>query len=170
MTHSLPYNGQKSEELNTEPANGKEPLEDEEKTVRIDVIPVPSSQNILHLEAPRYPEKCKRWKDIPELTHKRALETLLKQGKTPAAVAEYLNCSPQQVYRAMKAHNISTARAYSPALLEQKLNLGNEKKPPPKIAQAGQKNPLNCPLALFFQTSQTSVHKTVKTTMFLYNI
>ena len=102
------------------------------KTVTIRLIPVPSTQNVLLLEAPRYPEKCKRWKDIPELTHKRALLTLLKQGKTPAAVAEYLNCSPQQVYRAMKAHNISTARAYSPALLEHKLNLGNEKNHPKK--------------------------------------
>ena len=106
--------------------------ESKEKTITIRLIPVPSTENILHLESPRYREKCKRWKDIPELTHKRALETLLKQGKTPKAVADYLNCSPQQVYRAMKAHHISTARAYAPALLEHKLHLRDEKNQPKK--------------------------------------
>ena len=95
------------------------------KTITIRLIPVPSTENVLRLEAPRYAEKCRRWKDIGELANKKALETLLKQGKTPKAVAEYLNCSLNQVYAAMKAHNIPTARAYAPALLEHKLRLTN---------------------------------------------
>ena len=97
------------------------------KTVAIHFIPVPSTENVLRLESPRYAEKCRRWKDIEELANKKALETLLKQGKTPKTVAEYLNCSLNQVYAAMKAHNIPTARAYAPALLEHKLRLANPK-------------------------------------------
>ena len=95
------------------------------KTITIHFIPVPSTENVLRLESPRYAEKCRRWKDIEELANKKALETLLKQGKTPKTVAEYLNCSLNQVYAAMKAHNIPTARAYAPALLEHKLRLTN---------------------------------------------
>ena len=97
------------------------------KTITIHFIPVPSTENILRLESPRYAEKCRRWKDIEELANKKALETLLKQGKTPKTVAEYLNCSLNQVYAAMKAHNIPTARAYAPALLEHKLRLAKPK-------------------------------------------
>lgn len=97
------------------------------KTITIHFIPVPSTENVLRLESPRYAEKCRRWKDIEELANKKALETLLKQGKTPKAVAEYLNCSLNQVYAAMKAHNIPTARAYAPALLEHKLRLAKPK-------------------------------------------
>ena len=72
---------------------------------------------------PRCKEKRRHMQDIPELTCKETLETLLRQEKTPEETAAYLNCSIRLVYRAMNELHIPTARAYAPEHLEHKLNL-----------------------------------------------
>ena len=106
---------------------GQQPAEKTVQSIRITVRRVNTAKEALLSDAPRYTEKCRRWKDIEELRYKEALIELLRQGKTPETVAAYLNCSKQQIYRAMKAHSIPTARAYVSAKLEHKLNLSGIK-------------------------------------------
>ena len=71
-----------------------------------------TSKEILLLESPHNKTKCAEWRSAEELARKPVLLALLYAGKTPAAVAKYVNCSVQQVYRAMHYHGIPTKRVY----------------------------------------------------------
>ena len=71
-----------------------------------------TSKEILLLESPHNKTKCAEWRYAEELARKPVLLALLYAGKTPAAVAKYVNCSVQQVYRAMHFHGIPTKRVY----------------------------------------------------------
>ena len=71
-----------------------------------------TSKEILLLESPHNKTKCAEWRYAEELARKPVLLALLYAGKTPAAVAKYVNCSVQQVYRAMHFHGIPTNRVY----------------------------------------------------------
>lgn len=71
-----------------------------------------TSKEILLLESPHNKTKCAEWRSAEELARKPVLLALLYEGKTPAAVAKYVNCSVQQVYRAMHYHGIPTKRVY----------------------------------------------------------
>ena len=123
-----PEQPQLCKNLNTEQTDAEKNAEHKPNHARIALRCVRTTQEALRLESPRYPTKCKRWTDIEELRYKGSLTELLRQGKTLETVANYLNCSMRQLYRAMEAHNIPTARAYAPALLEHKLNLNNPKR------------------------------------------
>ena len=71
-----------------------------------------TSQAVLLIESPHNKTKCAEWRSAEELARKPVLLALLYEGKTPAAVAKYVNCSVQQVYRAMHYHGIPTKRIY----------------------------------------------------------
>lgn len=71
-----------------------------------------TSEEILQRESPHNRKRCTEWRSAEELAGKSLLLVLLHEGKTPAAVAKYVNCSIQQVYRAMHHHNIPTKRIY----------------------------------------------------------
>ena len=94
-----------------------------EETLSIPHLPYPpsavlvlkgagSSRDALLKDARYSGRRCACWRDAEELSSKTALLELLRQGETPAAVAEYLNCSVHQVYRAMRHHHIPTSRAF----------------------------------------------------------
>ena len=78
-----------------------------------------TSREAIMLEAaPIYPEKCRRWKERPELLHRRSLVILLYQCRTVEVLAAYLNCSKQQVYAAMDYHRLPRARCIIPLAMK----------------------------------------------------
>ena len=92
----------------------------------ITLIPVRGGrEKIMLKESPRYPQKCRRWTQRDELTNKNSLEVLLYECRTVTNTAKYLNCTRQQIYRAMEYHGIprTAPRSYYPDELKRKLRL-----------------------------------------------
>ena len=65
-----------------------------------------TQEEIMLSESPIYPNPARYWTDRDELLRKRTLEHLLTECRRVPVLAAYLNCTRDQIYKAMRHHGI----------------------------------------------------------------
>ena len=72
-----------------------------------------TQEEIMLSESPIYPNPARYWTDRDELVRKQTLELLLSECRRVPVLAAYLNCTRDQIYKAMRHHGIKRAAYFS---------------------------------------------------------
>ena len=65
-----------------------------------------TQEEIMASESPLYPTPARYWTDRDELVRKQTLQHLLSECRRVPILAAYLNCTRDQIYKAMRHHGI----------------------------------------------------------------